>query len=92
MTNTAFESFSAVASDVVRLRLAMYGPQQAQLLMRVCFRLSKRGKISEPTAWKAWQMIDDAWDQLVEADADPIQIYSAALRNAGQTADQTGCR
>lgn len=47
---------------MIRLRLALYGPEDAQALMRRCYRRSKSDHINERTVWAAWQEQDDALD------------------------------
>jgi hypothetical protein len=58
-TADAFESFSVMASDWIRLRRALYGAEDAQALMLRCFRLSHSGrKVNERTVLRAWSEQD----------------------------------
>jgi hypothetical protein len=57
-----FETFTNVAADWIRLRLALYGPEDAQALMFRCFK-RQRGrdaKVNERTVLACWQAQDDA--------------------------------
>jgi hypothetical protein len=60
VTNARFESFSRTASDWIRLRLALYGPEDAQALIRSCYRRSKSDRINERTVLAAWAELDAA--------------------------------
>jgi hypothetical protein len=57
-----FESFSRNAADLLRLRRALYGLEDAQALMLRCFRRSKASKISETTVLNCWSEQDETLD------------------------------
>jgi len=63
------DSFSKPAADVVRLRRALYGPEDAQALMLRCFKRSKATRVNETTVWHCWQDQDDALDAALGHDA-----------------------
>lgn len=52
------ESFSKNAADWIRLRLAFYGPDDAQALMLRCFRRSQSEHINERTVLAEWAVQD----------------------------------
>jgi len=70
---SGFESFSKSAADWIRLRLALYGPEDAQSLVRRCYRRSRADRINERTVLAAWQELDDALNAVIEHDATPVE-------------------
>lgn len=62
------ESFSKVAADWIRLRRALYGPEEAQQLMRRCFQRSRSEKINETTVLACWQEMDDEWNAAIKGE------------------------
>ena len=69
MVGNAMSSFSVNARDLIRLRRALYGPEDAQALKLRCFKASKASKINETTVQNAWQAQDDALDAALGYDA-----------------------
>ena len=65
----ALTSFSVNARDWIRLRRALYGPEDAQALMLRCFKASKANKINETTVQNVWQAQDDALEAALGYDA-----------------------
>jgi hypothetical protein len=57
------ETFSRNAADLIRLRAAFYGPEDAKVLMMRCYRRSKATKINERTVLNAWAELDAAMEQ-----------------------------
>lgn len=63
------ESFSRNAGDLIRLRAALYGPEQAQALMLRCFKRSRRGrKVNETTVLNCWSEMDEAIKKVLEGE------------------------
>jgi hypothetical protein len=63
MADTLNESFSRNAADMIRLRRALYGPDDAKALMMRCFKRSPKAvKINETTVLNCWEEQDDAAD------------------------------
>lgn len=61
------ESFSRNAADLIRLRRAIYGPEDAQALMMGCFRRSKAGRtINERTVLTVWSELDAEANAMLE--------------------------
>lgn len=63
----AFECFSLNASDLIRLRRALYGPDDAKALMLRCYRKHpKATRINETMLLDSWQEQDDALNEALE--------------------------
>lgn len=55
------ESFSQLAGDLIRLRRALYGPDDAKFLILACARRSRSAKINVRTVERVWQAMDEAY-------------------------------
>jgi len=80
------ETFSKTAADWIRLRRALYGPEEAKALMMRCYRRSKSGRINERTVLAAWQELDDALNAVIQDDSSPSDraAYLDAFRFQGE--------
>jgi hypothetical protein len=69
MNDNLHDHFSVNAADLVRLRRALYGADDAKTLMMNCFKVRPNStRVNETTVLNQWQLMDDTACAALPAD------------------------